>query len=39
MFQAKVVMNIETHILCSIFFFREIMWKNRVEPERPQITI
>jgi hypothetical protein len=44
MFQAKVV---ETkHILCSVTIFSpenravyEIMWKNTVEPGRPQVTI
>ena len=42
MLQTKVVDKIKTHILCSIFFFfenravYEIMWKNTVQPERPQ---
>jgi hypothetical protein len=37
--------NYKTHILCSITFFPEnraiyeIMWKNVVEPDSPQITI
>jgi len=35
MFRAKVVANIDTHVLCSILF-REIMWKNILEPERAQ---
>jgi hypothetical protein len=40
----KVVEKIKTHSLCSITFFAnravyEIMWKNMVEPDRPQITI
>jgi hypothetical protein len=40
----KVVGKIKTNILCSISFSEngaiyEIMWKNLVEPERPQITI
>ena len=40
----NVVEKIETHILCSVTFFRnrigyEIMWKNTVEPGRPHITI
>ena len=46
MFQTKVVEEIKTHILCStIFFFLdnravyEIIWKNMVEPDRPQMTI
>ena len=44
MFQTKVVEKIKTHILCSITFFYiravyEIMRKNTVEPDRPQMTI
>jgi len=44
MFQTKVVEKIKTHILCSITFFEnrvvyEIMWKNNVQPDRPQMTI
>jgi len=44
MFQAKVVEKIKTHILYSIFFLLnhtiyEIMWKNTVEPGRPQMTM
>ena len=44
MFQTKVVEQIKTHMLCSVTFFLnravyEIMWKNIVEPDRPQITI
>jgi hypothetical protein len=45
MFQTKVVEKIKTHILCSITFFSEIrdvyeiLWKNIVGPDRPQITI
>ena len=41
----KFVHKIKTHISCSIIFFFEdhavceIMWKNAVEPERPQVTI
>jgi len=38
--------KIKTHILCSIFFFSfenravyEIMWKNIVQSDRPQMTI
>jgi len=44
MFQTKVVEEIKTHILCSITFFfenravYEIMWKNMVEPGRPQMA-
>ena len=46
MFQTKIVAKIETHILYSktLFFFENrdlyvIMWKNAVEPDRPQMTI
>ena len=49
MFQAKAVEKTKTHILCSVvvcllllFFFcaiYEIMWKNIVVLERPQMTI
>jgi hypothetical protein len=49
MFQTKVVEKIKTHILCSVtfsFFFcfenravYEIMWKNTVQPDRPQMAI
>jgi hypothetical protein len=45
MFQTVVVEKMKTHILRSIFFFVEnradfeIMWKNIVEPGRPQMTI
>ena len=45
MFQRKVVQKIKTHILRSVTHFfenralYEIMWKNVVELERPQITI
>ena len=45
MFLTKVVEKIKTHILCSITFFSEncaiyeIMWKNMVESDRPQMTI
>jgi hypothetical protein len=43
MFQTKVVQKIKTHILRQITFFDnrtvyEIMWKNTVQPDRPQIT-
>ena len=37
--------NINTHIVCSVIFFPrklclyEIMWKNIVEPDRPQMTV
>jgi hypothetical protein len=44
MFQTKLVVKIETHFLFSNFFSRksclyEILWKNRVEPDRSQITV
>jgi hypothetical protein len=43
-FQAKIVENQNTHFMFSDFFSEnravyEIMWKNMVEPDRPQITI
>jgi hypothetical protein len=42
--QTKVVEEIKTHILCLVTFFEnravnEIMWKNTVELDRPQMTI
>jgi hypothetical protein len=44
MFQANVVEKIKTHILFSITFSEnrdvyEVMWKNMVEPDSPQMTI
>jgi len=43
MFQTKVVEKIKPHILCSatVFFFAvcEKMWKNMVQPDRPQMAI
>ena len=45
MFQTKVVQNIKTYILRSVTFFfenravYEIMWKNIVERDGPQMTI
>jgi hypothetical protein len=44
MLQPEVVEKISTHILCLITFFEncalyEIMWRNIVEPDRPQMTI
>jgi hypothetical protein len=45
MFQAKFVEKIKTHILCSTTFFFEnvaiceIMWKNIVDPDTPQLTL
>ena len=45
MFQTKVVEKIKTHFLCSVTLFSEnravseIMWKNVVQSDRPQMTI
>jgi len=45
MFQAKVVEQVTTHILCSIAFlsenlvFFEIMWRNIVQAGRTQMKI
>jgi len=47
MFGTKFVIEIKTHILRSVtFFFRpenravyEIMWKNMLQPDRPQKTV
>jgi hypothetical protein len=45
MFQTNVVGKIKTHILCSVIFFLEkcaiyeTMWKNIVNPDRPQMTV
>jgi hypothetical protein len=45
MFSIKFVEKIKTHILYSIIFFfescavYEVMSKNMMEPERPQVTI
>jgi len=41
---SNVVEKIKTHILCSIIIFRkssfnEMVWKNLVEPDRPQIAM
>jgi len=43
MFQTEVVQKVKTHILHSVTFFKyrgiyEIMWKNTVESDRPQMT-
>ena len=41
----KIVEKIKTHSLCSITLYSEIriiykiMWKNTVDPDRPQMTI
>jgi len=42
MFQTKIVEEIKTCFLCWFFFncaIYEIMWKNIVETDRPQMTI
>jgi len=44
MFRTKVVDEIKTHVLFSIFFFLnravyEIMWKNIIERDAIQMTI
>jgi len=44
MFQIKVVEKIKTHFVFSSFFCAnravyEIMWKNFVGPDRPQMAI
>ena len=44
MFQTKVVQKIKTHFMFNNFFIQnqavyEIIWKNTVEPGRPQMTI
>ena len=45
MIQKKASEKIKTHILCSVnfspdnFAVCEIMWKNVVQPDRPQMTI
>ena len=46
MFQTKDVEEIKSHILCSVTFsllenhsLYEIVWKNKLQPDRPQITI
>jgi hypothetical protein len=45
MFQREVVEKIESHMLCSITLFKEnravyeIMRKNIVQPDRPEVTV
>jgi len=45
MFHIKAVQKVKTHILYSITFspenraVYEIMWKNLVKPDRPQMAI
>jgi hypothetical protein len=41
---SNIAKELETHILCSILFSEnravcEIMWKNILEPDRPQMAI
>jgi hypothetical protein len=45
-FQTKFVEKVNAHILCSVFppppesrAVYELMWKNVVQPDRPQMTI
>jgi hypothetical protein len=44
MFQTEVVQRIKTHILYSKLILEnhtvyDVMWKDTVEPDRPQMTI
>jgi hypothetical protein len=44
MFQAKIMKKITTHLRVQFLVFEnhafyEVMWKNSVEPDRPQMTI
>ena len=43
MFQTKIVEKIETHFMFNIFFLKScrlwVMWKNIVQPVKPQMTI
>jgi len=44
MFQTKAVEKIKTHILCSVTSpenraVYETMWKNTVQPDRPQMAM
>jgi len=43
-FQTRVEENIKTYFMFNNFFFEtnaiyEIMWKNIVQPDRPQMTL
>jgi hypothetical protein len=43
-FQAKVVEKVRTHFVFNKFLpenhlFYEVIWKNLIEPDRPQMTI
>jgi hypothetical protein len=44
MFEAKVVEGEKTHFMVNDFFsenhaIHEIIWKNMIQPDRPQITL
>jgi len=44
MFYIKVLEPIKTHFVCNNLFSEnhaiyEIMWRNMVQPDRPQVTI
>jgi hypothetical protein len=44
MLETKFLEEIKTHFIFNNFFFEnrafyEIMWKNKVQPDRPQVTI
>jgi hypothetical protein len=45
MFHTEVLEKIKTHILFSVIFspenrvVYELMWKNMVQPDRPQVTV
>jgi len=44
MFQTKVVEQVKMHIICSIIFsenysINEIVWKNMIEPDSPQMKV
>ena len=44
-FQSRAVNKMKTHVLCRLTFIfenravYEIMWKNMVQPDKPQMTI
>ena len=43
-FQAKVVEKLKTHFMSNNSFVEnragyEILWKNKIEPDKPQMTI
>jgi len=39
MFETKVVGKIKIHVFPENCAVNEIMWKNTLEPERPQVTM